>query len=1053
MRDKLLVRLARVHANHPWRMLLIVVILTLIFSALASQLSVTMRWSDLLPSGDRRTEQFNKIIDEFASATSIIVVVQGEEQRTKQFADKLAPRLLAAVDTSRNAELQAKIDQLIKKISESKSKNEKAEEIAELEFEIATYRIRMNKKLIRRLDYKTEVDFLRNHGLMLIKEQDLKNMKDIFKDPNLTGLLVNLNNSMEKEYIGQKESISTREKEDQAVIFLDGIQNLVQLMQRVARDGDVSDEEVRSAVDKLLIGEPYLLSYDKKALIMNAIPNFTMMDTDLLVAGTDAIQAIVDDLLQEFPDLKAGLTGMIPVGRDEMVYSQQSLGYTSLIAFIAILALLIISLRMWVAPVFAMLNLIIGIVWAIGTVAIVVGQLNIMTQMMSVILLGLGIDFSIHLISGFTEWRAAGDTIAGAMQKTFLKSGKGVVTGALTTAFAFLTMIISSSRGMKEMGLVTAAGLLAILICTFLLLPILLVLRERFIEKRREMSNMQKHETILGSLHIIFSILVTAILLLGCASLLPDQESMALNATIGFVMLLIIALFGIGVPGGIGLIIGKSWGRIPIRILGYLYLIIIPIGTALGIYTIWILMKVKKPVQRDISFRSLGHIATGLSKHYVFTLVASVLITLLLIGSGSKITFDQNYMNIEPEGLTSIALHDTVLDKFDLSMDYALILTDNPAQSREFAKKYRELGSVALTEDISLYLPSPEQQKKRNPHIKEIHEEINSASVRPAIHMNELPILAQEIERLQMNIMEMQDMAFLGGQDKVDNKCKKIVGDPDNPASRNLIQELQDVLASNNPSSINGLSKFQAKFAAYFKESAIKMCSTEPIRLEELPNSILDRYCNQSRTQFLVTVFPAGNIWTNAEFLERFVDDLERISDRATGMPPVFWALIEIIGRDGRNALLLTLVIVFILLLLDFRRPGLALMAMIPLALGVIWMVGLMYLTGQQFTVMNIMGLPMILGIGIDDGVHIVHRWIHEGQGKIHTVFSSTGKAILLTSLTTMLAFGSLIFSIWRGFGHLGGALLVGVGACFLTTVIILSGIIGVIERKKVQNR
>ncbi len=50
--------------------------------------------------------------------------------------------------------------------------------------------------------------------------------------------------------------------------------------------------------------------------------------------------------------------------------------------------------------------------------------------------------------------------------------------------------------------------------------------------------------------------------------------------------------------------------------------------------------------------------------------------------------------------------------------------------------------------------------------------------------------------------------------------------------------------------------------------------------------------------------------------------------------------------------------------------------------------------------------------------------------------------------LTTMLAFGSMVFSIWRGFGQLGGALFLGVGACFLTTVIILPGIIGAIMRK-----
>jgi predicted RND superfamily exporter protein len=124
-------------------------------------------------------------------------------------------------------------------------------------------------------------------------------------------------------------------------------------------------------------------------------------------------------------------------------------------------------------------------------------------------------------------------------------------------------------------------------------------------------------------------------------------------------------------------------------------------------------------------------------------------------------------------------------------------------------------------------------------------------------------------------------------------------------------------------------------------------------------------------------------------------------------------------------------------------------MAMIPLVIGAVWMVGIMHLVGMQLTVMNVMALPLIIGIGIDDGVHIVHRWLSEGRGHIRTVFASTGKAILLTSLTTMIAFGSLVFSIWRGFGHLGGALFIGVGACFLTTVFILSGLLGIIQRNK----
>ena len=119
-----------------------------------------------------------------------------------------------------------------------------------------------------------------------------------------------------------------------------------------------------------------------------------------------------------------------------------------------------------------------------------------------------------------------------------------------------------------------------------------------------------------------------------------------------------------------------------------------------------------------------------LGNHYLFTLLTAIIITALLIWSATKITFDQNYMNIEPAGLTSIALQDTVLEKFDMSMDYSMILANSVDESREMAKKFRELATVAMTEDISLYLPSPDQQRKRKRHIKEIYQSISNASVK-----------------------------------------------------------------------------------------------------------------------------------------------------------------------------------------------------------------------------------------------------------------------------------------------------------------------------------
>ena len=96
-------------------------------------------------------------------------------------------------------------------------------------------------------------------------------------------------------------------------------------------------------------------------------------------------------------------------------------------------------------------------------------------------------------------------------------------------------------------------------------------------------------------------------------------------------------------------------------------------------------------------------------------------------------------------------------------------------------------------------------------------------------------------------------------------------------------------------------------------------------------------------------------------------------------------------------------------------------------------MVGLMKTFGMMFTLVNLMGIPMIVGIGIDDGVHLLHRYRVEGLTKTPIVLKSTGKAIMLTSITTMVGFGSLMLAKYRGFGSLGSLLVLGVFACFMT--------------------
>lgn len=901
MREKIFILLSEWHSRHPLKMLCVIGIVTIFSLFLATRLEQSMGWSDLLPSDDPRTLEFDRVIKNFVSSSSVIIVVQGKEQDIKEFAEILVPNIRELQDEE-------------------------------------------GKPYVQRVNYKREVEFMHGNGLMMIKSEYLENIADIFKSSNLPMVVRNMNNSLEKEYIGKEESLSTREKEDRAVNFLDGISFFLEALSQAVRDGRISEKRSIEAVDRLLVGEPYILSYDKKALIIDVVPNFTMVEMDRLVPGIGAIQKAVDITLTRFPGITAGLTGMPVIQHDEMIYTTKSLGYTSIIAIIAIFILLAFAFRMTVAPALAIANLVVGVIWAMGAAFLVVGNLNIMTSMTGVVLLGLGIDFSIHLISVFTEERCLGVSIESSLLNSFIKCGNGIITGGFTTSAAFLTLSISSTRGMREMGIVMGCGLISVMIVTFLFLPSLLVLREKWLERKGQ----KQVSTITKS--------------------------------------------------------------------------------------------------RDISLRPLGNFSSYLNLYPKRILVLVTLITSLLAYEGVKITFDQNYMNLEPKGLTSVELYDTILDKFDFSIDYSMFIADNPEGSSFLAEKARFLPTVAMVEDISLYIPPQEEQQKRINYVKEIIMEMKRSLPYGLREPKDLESIVQELNRLEMNIMEMQDLAYLGGQDRVDAKCSEIVGYPDDPETKNLFSSFFMDLESDETKGFQGLLDFERQFSPYFRDSVLKMGSGGTIGMTELPESILNRYSNIKRDSFLVTVYPIGDIWKDARFLNRFVDDLERISQKATGMPPIFRALMKIMGKDGRNAVILTIFVVFILLWADFRKIRYALIAMIPLATGLVWMVGIMYLLGMKLTVINIMVLPLILGIGIDDGVYVLHRWLMEGKGSLSQVFSSTGKAILLTSLTDMLAFGSLIFSIYRGFAGFGGAMFIGVATCFVTTVLILSPMLGLIS-------
>jgi predicted RND superfamily exporter protein len=144
----------------------------------------------------------------------------------------------------------------------------------------------------------------------------------------------------------------------------------------------------------------------------------------------------------------------------------------------------------------------------------------------------------------------------------------------------------------------------------------------------------------------------------------------------------------------------------------------------------------------------------------------------------------------------------------------------------------------------------------------------------------------------------------------------------------------------------------------------------------------------------------------------------------------------------------IALVVVFLVILIDFRSLRSSVLAMVPLLMGAIWMAGAMGPLGLEFNLANLIVLPLILGIGVVNGVHVVHRYRERPGAIVDIIWGSTGKAVLLTSLTTILGCGALgVFSHHPGLSSLGYVLSLGVAACLLTSWLALPPLMQIFYR------
>ncbi|MDR2441200.1 MAG: MMPL family transporter [Planctomycetaceae bacterium] len=406
------------------------------------------------------------------------------------------------------------------------------------------------------------------------------------------------------------------------------------------------------------------------------------------------------------------------------------------------------------------------------------------------------------------------------------------------------------------------------------------------------------------------------------------------------------------------------------------------------------------------------------------TLVLFIAGFVFLLAGTPKVRYDHNLLHLQPEGLESAELEQRLLnmdvEQGGKNVWFALSIADTQEEllkrKNSFAQKYPELK----VEEIVSWFPEADAQKISV--IESLSQLLHYLPERPP----EIPVTAPEtvgnaLGRLQNVLMNLQ------------------ITDTQNTVILKRLSEIRDVIRRMSR------SEYQTRMSQY--QSAVagdllsrlqilrSMAIPEPPTVEDLPESLVERFVGK-RGKHLMRIYTTANIW-NMDEMEKFVKAVRDIDPKATGSPLQTYESSLQMQQGFITAALYAFGAIAFFLFVDFRSWKASLAAILPMFLGLVMMFGILGRLDLPLNPANMIVLPLILGIGIDDGVHLIHDYRNK-KDRRYRMTGSTATSILITSLTTIVGFGSMMIASHRGLQSLGRVLVIGVTCCLITSIVIL---------------
>lgn len=404
-----------------------------------------------------------------------------------------------------------------------------------------------------------------------------------------------------------------------------------------------------------------------------------------------------------------------------------------------------------------------------------------------------------------------------------------------------------------------------------------------------------------------------------------------------------------------------------------------------------------------------------------------------------RLHYDHNLLHLQAADLDSVKWELRLIEKTAGASWHALSSTATPEEALALKERYARLPEVSRVVEVASLVPADQDHKLTQ--LRDIQQRLRN-----------LPARGPAAPRLVDRVVPDFFTGIPGLKGELDGLAARL-GTPGPLADvadgvravRAELDRLPDRTAAER------LRGFEQRLAADLVEDLRRLrdvSAPRAIALDDLPPEFRERYVGKSG-RWLLRVFARNCLW-DFEPLERFTKQVQTVDPDATGKPFATVEGLKAMKNGFQWAGLYAFGVIVVVLAADFRSLRNTLLALAPLVMGLVLSLGILGLCGRSLNPANVIAFPLILGVGVDNGVHVLHDYLLRRAAGRSTISYPIGRGVLVKALTSMIGFGTLMISSERGLAGLGFSLTLGVGCCMLTALVFLPALLRVLGGRPV---